>query len=183
MWRLQITTTLFVSIKVSVFIMFCFNLIVKVSFFFNLRKRVTETDGLDELGFVETGATYCLCKDGVGDPALQKALDYACGAGADCSPILSSGACYNPNTIKDHCNWAVNSYFQRKGQTQLSCDFAGAATQSQTPPSKFLLLYQLIHLVLCFSWSQLLILYLFCSLWLTATSSTCVYPSSARYVF
>ncbi|XP_050374380.1 PLASMODESMATA CALLOSE-BINDING PROTEIN 3-like isoform X2 [Argentina anserina] len=82
-----------------------------------------------------SSATYCLCKDGVGDAALQKALDYACGAGADCSPILQNGVCYNPNTIKDHCNWAVNSYFQRKGQTALSCDFAGSATQSQTAPT------------------------------------------------
>ncbi|XP_061992919.1 PLASMODESMATA CALLOSE-BINDING PROTEIN 3 [Rosa rugosa] len=82
-----------------------------------------------------SSATYCICKDGVGDAALQKALDYACGAGADCTPIIQNGACYNPNTVKDHCNWAVNSYFQKKGQTQMSCDFAGAATISQTPPT------------------------------------------------
>jgi len=73
----------------------------------------------------------------VGDQALQKAIDYACGAGADCSPILQNGACFQPNTVKDHCNYAVNSYFQRKGQGQGSCDFAGAATPSQNPPSKW----------------------------------------------
>ncbi|WVZ11895.1 hypothetical protein V8G54_016425 [Vigna mungo] len=83
------------------------------------------------------GALYCVCKDGVGDQALQKAIDYACGAGADCSPILQNGVCYQPNTVKDHCNYAVNSYFQRKGQAQGSCDFAGAATPSQNPPSKW----------------------------------------------
>ncbi|XP_030444520.1 PLASMODESMATA CALLOSE-BINDING PROTEIN 3-like [Syzygium oleosum] len=77
-----------------------------------------------------SGATYCLCKDGVGDQALQKSLDYACGAGADCSAILQNGACYQPNTIKDHCNYAVNSYFQRKGQVAGSCDFSGTATPS-----------------------------------------------------
>ncbi|TQD87190.1 hypothetical protein C1H46_027225 [Malus baccata] len=82
-----------------------------------------------------SSAIYCVCKDGVGDSALQKALDYACGAGADCSPILQNGACYQPNTIKDHCSYAVNSYFQRKGQTAQSCDFSGAASQSQTAPS------------------------------------------------
>ncbi|KAF7827979.1 Plasmodesmata callose-binding protein 3 [Senna tora] len=78
---------------------------------------------------------YCVCKDGVGDQALQKTLDYACGAGADCTPILQNGACYNPNTVKDHCNYAVNSYFQRKGQAQGSCDFSGTATTSQTAPA------------------------------------------------
>lgn len=75
-------------------------------------------------------ANYCLCRDGVSQQVLQKALDYACGAGADCSPILSSGACFQPNTVKDHCSYAVNSYFQRKGQVQGSCDFSGAATPS-----------------------------------------------------
>ena len=81
------------------------------------------------------GATYCLCRDGISDQNLQKALDYACGAGADCSPILQSGACYQPNTVKDHCNYAVNSYFQKKGQATGTCDFAGSATTSSNPPS------------------------------------------------
>ncbi|BAT74794.1 hypothetical protein LR48_Vigan01g129500 [Vigna angularis] len=82
-----------------------------------------------------SSALYCLCKDGVGDQALQKAIDYACGAGADCSPILQNGACYQPNTVKDHCNYAVNSYYQRKGNAQGTCDFAGAATTSANPPA------------------------------------------------
>ncbi|XP_022726568.1 PLASMODESMATA CALLOSE-BINDING PROTEIN 3-like [Durio zibethinus] len=90
------------------------------------------------LVFAMTGhssATYCLCKDGVSDQALQKTLDYACGAGADCTAILQNGACYNPNTLKDHCNYAVNSYFQNKGQVTGSCDFSGAATVSSNPPT------------------------------------------------
>ncbi|KAE8683024.1 PLASMODESMATA CALLOSE-BINDING PROTEIN 4 [Hibiscus syriacus] len=81
-----------------------------------------------------SSATYCLCKDGVGDQILQKALDYACGAGADCSAILQKGGCFNPDTVKDHCNYAVNSYFQRKGEAQGSCDFSGSATVSANPP-------------------------------------------------
>ncbi|TYG70824.1 hypothetical protein ES288_D05G345400v1 [Gossypium darwinii] len=75
-----------------------------------------------------SSATYCLCNDGVGDQALQTTLDYACGNGADCSAIQQNGACYNPNTVKDHCNYAVNSYFQNKGQVTGSCDFAGTAS-------------------------------------------------------
>ncbi|MBA0621103.1 hypothetical protein Godav_006753, partial [Gossypium davidsonii] len=80
-------------------------------------------------------ANYCLCKDGVNEQTLQKTLDYACGAGADCTPINQNGPCYNPNTVKDHCNYAVNSYFQKKGQAQGSCDFSGTATVSVNPPS------------------------------------------------
>lgn len=81
------------------------------------------------------GAAYCVCKDGGSDQILQKALDYACGAGADCSPIIQNGVCYNPNTVKNHCDYAVNSYFQKKNQGVGTCDFSGAATQSQNPPA------------------------------------------------
>ncbi|KAK6790583.1 hypothetical protein RDI58_009664 [Solanum bulbocastanum] len=78
---------------------------------------------------------YCICKDGVSDQQLQKNIDYACGAGADCTPITQNGPCYNPNTIKDHCNYAVNSYYQRKGAAGASCDFSGTATTSPNPPT------------------------------------------------
>ncbi|KAK4423689.1 plasmodesmata callose-binding protein 1 [Sesamum alatum] len=80
-------------------------------------------------------ASYCVCNSGVGDSTLQKNIDYACGAGADCSAILQNGACFNPNTVKDHCNYAVNSYYQRKGQIPGSCDFQGTATVTQTAPN------------------------------------------------
>ncbi|THU75001.1 hypothetical protein C4D60_Mb04t39320 [Musa balbisiana] len=79
-------------------------------------------------------AAWCICKPDLGDTALQKTLDYACGAGADCTPILQNGACYSPNTVKDHCSYAVNSYYQRKGQTQQACDFSSTATLTTTDP-------------------------------------------------
>ncbi|KAG7012093.1 PLASMODESMATA CALLOSE-BINDING PROTEIN 3 [Cucurbita argyrosperma subsp. argyrosperma] len=82
-----------------------------------------------------SSGTWCVCKDGVGDTTLQKALDYACGAGADCNPIRQNAACFLPNTVRAHCSYAVNSYFQKKGQTQGSCDFGGVATISTTDPS------------------------------------------------
>ncbi|KAF5745750.1 Glucan endo-1 3-beta-glucosidase-like protein [Tripterygium wilfordii] len=82
-----------------------------------------------------SSASYCLCKDGVGDQALQKAIDYACGNGADCTPIVQNAPCYQPNTVKDHCNYAVNSYYQKKSQATGSCDFSGAATVSANPPT------------------------------------------------
>ncbi|PHT81457.1 plasmodesmata callose-binding protein 4 [Capsicum annuum] len=82
-----------------------------------------------------SSALFCICKDGVSDQQLQKNIDYACGAGADCTPITQNGPCYNPNTIKDHCNYAVNSYYQRKGATGASCDFSGTATTTPNPPT------------------------------------------------
>ncbi|KAK8643437.1 hypothetical protein V6N13_012736 [Hibiscus sabdariffa] len=80
---------------------------------------------------MSAAASYCLCKDGESNVALQGALTYACATGADCSAILPNGACYNPNTVKDHCNYAVNSNFHNTG----SCDFGGVATISPNPPT------------------------------------------------
>ncbi|XP_008785981.1 PLASMODESMATA CALLOSE-BINDING PROTEIN 3 isoform X2 [Phoenix dactylifera] len=80
-------------------------------------------------------AAWCVCKSDQGSAALQKALDYACGAGADCRPIQQNGICYNPNTVVAHCSYAVNSYYQKKGQAQQACDFSGTATITSTDPS------------------------------------------------
>ena len=83
-------------------------------------------------------AAWCVCKQDQPTTSQQKALDYACGAGADCNPILQNGACYNPNTVNAHCSYAVNSYYQRKGQAQGACDFAGAAGLVSSDPSRML---------------------------------------------
>ncbi|CAL9194370.1 unnamed protein product [Musa hybrid cultivar] len=80
-------------------------------------------------------AAWCVCRPEMADGALQKTLDFACGAGADCTPILQNGACYNPNTVRAHCSYAANSYYQRKGQAQGACDFSGTATITTTDPS------------------------------------------------
>ncbi|KAJ4909673.1 hypothetical protein Rs2_04294 [Raphanus sativus] len=81
-----------------------------------------------------SNAAYCVCKDG-NEQALQKAIDYACGAGADCTQIQQNGACYQPNTIKNHCDVAINSYYQKKASSGATCDFNGAAVISSSPPS------------------------------------------------
>uniref|UniRef100_J3L4D3 X8 domain-containing protein n=1 Tax=Oryza brachyantha TaxID=4533 RepID=J3L4D3_ORYBR len=79
---------------------------------------------------------WCVCRPDVAEAALQKALVYACGHGADCAPVAPSGACYSPNTVAAHCSYAANSYFQRNGQARgATCDFGGAATLSSTDPS------------------------------------------------
>ncbi|KAI4303766.1 hypothetical protein MLD38_039361 [Melastoma candidum] len=80
-------------------------------------------------------ASWCVCKEGLSDAVLQKTLDYACGAGADCNPVKANGVCYSPNSVRAHCSYAVNSYFQKKGESQGSCDFAGTAGVVTSDPS------------------------------------------------
>ncbi|CAA3013040.1 Hypothetical predicted protein [Olea europaea subsp. europaea] len=62
---------------------------------------------------VSDAEDYCICNDGLSDAIYQKNIDYACGAGADCAPIMRNGPCFQPITVKDHCNFAVNSLLQK----------------------------------------------------------------------
>ncbi|KAE8695058.1 PLASMODESMATA CALLOSE-BINDING PROTEIN 3 [Hibiscus syriacus] len=41
----------------------------------------------------------------------------------------------NPDTVRAHCNYAVNNFFQRKGQAQGTCDVDGTATLTTSDPS------------------------------------------------
>ncbi|KAF8087361.1 hypothetical protein N665_0588s0029, partial [Sinapis alba] len=78
-------------------------------------------------------------QDEVGEKELQRAIDYACGSLADYNPIHDNGPFYQPNTIKSHCDWAVNSYFQKAAQVSGSCNFSGTATTNQNPPSNLVI--------------------------------------------
>ncbi|KQK13126.1 hypothetical protein BRADI_1g08230v3 [Brachypodium distachyon] len=77
---------------------------------------------------------WCVCRPDLPDAALQKTLDYACGGGADCKPILQNGACFSPDTVKAHCSYAVNSFYQRSGQNPQACAFSGTAFLSNNDP-------------------------------------------------
>ncbi|XP_044498755.1 PLASMODESMATA CALLOSE-BINDING PROTEIN 3-like [Mangifera indica] len=79
--------------------------------------------------------SWCVARSDASNQVLQTALDYACGAGADCTPILPNGLCYLPNTIQAHASYAFNSYFQRKSMAPGSCDFSGTATVAKSDPS------------------------------------------------
>lgn len=78
---------------------------------------------------------FCVCRSEQPQAALQKTIDYACGAGADCNLIHEQGPCYNPNTVVAHCSWAANSYFQKKRAMGATCDFTGTALLVTTDPS------------------------------------------------
>ncbi|KAF0906786.1 hypothetical protein E2562_012572 [Oryza meyeriana var. granulata] len=80
------------------------------------------------------GGTWCVASQSASPTALQVALDYACGYGADCSAIQAGGSCFNPDTVHDHASYAFNSYYQ-KNPVPTSCDFGGTATITNTDPS------------------------------------------------
>ncbi|KAF7067741.1 hypothetical protein CFC21_073586 [Triticum aestivum] len=78
---------------------------------------------------------WCVCRTDLPDATLQRTLDYACGSAADCKPIQPNAACFAPDTVKAHCSYAVNSYYQRSGQNSLACVFSGTAVVSSVDPS------------------------------------------------
>ncbi|KAL3616945.1 hypothetical protein CASFOL_039339 [Castilleja foliolosa] len=81
------------------------------------------------------GGSWCIASASASETTLQVAIDYACGyGGADCSAIQPSGACYDPNTIRDHASYAFNDYYQ-KNPGPTSCVFGGAAQLTNTDPS------------------------------------------------
>ncbi|KAF5950557.1 hypothetical protein HYC85_012550 [Camellia sinensis] len=97
---------------------------------------ITVTLFITQNGFVKVAeATWCVARSDASHQARQAALDYACGFGADCGPIQSSGLCYLPNTVQAHASYAFNSYYQRQANAPGSCDFAGSATIAKTDPS------------------------------------------------
>ncbi|XVE63534.1 hypothetical protein DITRI_Ditri07aG0027500 [Diplodiscus trichospermus] len=82
-----------------------------------------------------SGKNYCVPKADVSYVQLQSDLDYACSEGIDCTPIQPGGACYEPNSLWSHAAFAMNSYYQTKGQSNLNCDFAGTGQITTVNPS------------------------------------------------
>ncbi|CAO2171558.1 unnamed protein product [Urochloa humidicola] len=89
------------------------------------------------MAFRGSDGAWCVCRADATDTALQKTLDYACGHGADCGAVLPTGPCYSPTSVKAHCSYAANSYFQRNSQANggATCDFGGTANLTDTDPS------------------------------------------------
>ncbi|CAN6372293.1 unnamed protein product [Urochloa humidicola] len=73
-------------------------------------------------------ASWCVANASAGAAALQAAMDYACGHGADCGAINPGGTCFEPAGNKlAHASYAFNSYYHRNGRARGTCDFDGAA--------------------------------------------------------
>ncbi|CAL5409372.1 unnamed protein product [Camellia sinensis] len=77
---------------------------------------------------------WCIADEQTPDDELQKALDWACRNGADCSKIQEKQHCYLPNTLKDHASFAFNSYYQKMKNKGGSCYFNAAAIITDLDP-------------------------------------------------
>ncbi|CAN1263095.1 PLASMODESMATA CALLOSE-BINDING PROTEIN 3 [Linum perenne] len=80
-------------------------------------------------------ALWCVAKPSVPDPIMQEAMNYACGSGADCESLQSSGPCFQPDTVYAHASYAFNSYWQRTKGAGGSCSFGGTAILVTVDPS------------------------------------------------
>ncbi|PQQ15336.1 proline-rich receptor-like protein kinase PERK2 [Prunus yedoensis var. nudiflora] len=62
-------------------------------------------------------------------------MNYACGSGADCGPILPSGPCFEPNSLFAHASFAFNSFWQRTKVAGGTCEFGGTGMLVTVDPS------------------------------------------------
>ncbi|KAH0673435.1 hypothetical protein KY284_024522 [Solanum tuberosum] len=82
------------------------------------------------------GKKFCMPKPQATDAQLQASLDWACtNQGVDCGPVQAGGPCFNPNTVRSHAAYVMNSYYQIKGKNDFNCDFSGSAAIVFADPS------------------------------------------------
>ncbi|KAI4311982.1 hypothetical protein MLD38_036842 [Melastoma candidum] len=96
--------------------------------------HISGTDGF--LASNTANQTYCVAMEGVDKKTLQTALDWACGPGqANCTGIQPGESCFQPNDIRSHASYAFDSYYQKEGKRDVSCNFNGVAMITTTDPS------------------------------------------------
>lgn len=81
------------------------------------------------------GKKWCVPKAGTTDAALQSNIDYVCSQGLDCRPIQAGGACFNPNNVRSHAAFVMNSWYQSKGKADYDCDFSQTGFLTSADPS------------------------------------------------
>ncbi|XP_010421258.1 PREDICTED: glucan endo-1,3-beta-glucosidase-like [Camelina sativa] len=81
------------------------------------------------------GSRWCVAKAGAETVALQRNIDYVCGLGLDCRPIIEGGLCYLPNTVKAHSEYAMNLFYQTMGKYKFDCDFENTGEITTMDPS------------------------------------------------
>lgn len=82
------------------------------------------------------GKKFCVAKAEASDAALQANIDYVCSKGADCKPIQSGGACFNPNNVRAHASYIMNTFYQTNGRNDFNCDFSKTGVITTADPSK-----------------------------------------------
>ncbi|CAF2036560.1 unnamed protein product [Brassica napus] len=82
-----------------------------------------------------SGKRWCVTKSGAETEALQRNIDYVCGLGLDCEPIIEGGPCFLPNTVEAHSAYAMNLFYQTMGRHEFDCDFDKTGEITSIDPS------------------------------------------------
>ncbi|KAK9056202.1 hypothetical protein SSX86_027292 [Deinandra increscens subsp. villosa] len=85
---------------------------------------------------VVQGKKWCVPKPEATIAALQSNIDYVCSSniGADCRSIQTGGPCFEPNNVRAHAAFVMNSFYQMNGRNDYNCDFAHTGVITFTDP-------------------------------------------------
>ncbi|XP_011091523.1 glucan endo-1,3-beta-glucosidase-like [Sesamum indicum] len=83
----------------------------------------------------QEGKKWCVPKPDATDAELQANIDYVCSQGLNCQPIQPGGPCFDPNTVRAHASFVMNTYYQSEGRHDFNCDFSGSGVLTFTDPS------------------------------------------------
>ena len=71
------------------------------------------------------GKKWCAAKTEASGQALQANMDYVCSQGVDCKSIQVGGACFDPNNVKSHASYVMNSYVEIFYTAKYKSDIVG----------------------------------------------------------
>ncbi|KAF2296064.1 hypothetical protein GH714_035943 [Hevea brasiliensis] len=81
------------------------------------------------------GKKWCVPKPQANDQQLQANIDYICSQGVDCKPIQAGGVCFDPNNVRSHASFVMNSFYQTHGRNDFNCDFSQTGVLTTADPS------------------------------------------------